>query len=378
MSSRLAATALLLLPLIASSVCAVSHSRSSYARAAAAQFAASAPRRAVARPPPRRVPGSAPPLGHIYAVAQNGTNNLLNLVDVDLDTWETRVGPTLPPGLDTFGQAALYDAATLPGTPLLWVFLFSAADNLVAGFDVATGALAVTLNCSSWPGGGPYFISDIFAHGGPGELLVVGSYGSAAPGVQTLYAVSGAGGPAPSVAALGNITCGGIGGYCGDAALDVSRSLLFQVSGEDDTDDSGSLVVTNIATLAPVAAFALDAHFEFPQWDAATQSLIGLSLGTGGPNGYYRNVTLLVDPARGALNESSRGTIGGGFYVILSDGPKAFDAASRRLFVMLAGGPFAEFDVVTIDVDSSPPKIDEAPPLCGFIGYCPQGFAFGS
>ena len=45
--------------------------------------------------------------GHIYALTKNGTSNLLNVVDVDLGSWETRVGPSLPSTLFTFGQAAL-------------------------------------------------------------------------------------------------------------------------------------------------------------------------------------------------------------------------------------------------------------------------------
>jgi hypothetical protein len=46
-------------------------------------------------------------LGHIYALTSNGTTNLLNVVDVDLTTWEMAVGPSLGASYDTFGQAAL-------------------------------------------------------------------------------------------------------------------------------------------------------------------------------------------------------------------------------------------------------------------------------
>jgi hypothetical protein len=52
--------------------------------------------------------------------------------------------------------------------------------------------------------------------------------------------------------------------------------------------------------------------------------------------------------------------------------------AMRRAFYMLATGPLAEFDVVAVNVDTDPVTIAEAPPLCGFIGYCPEAFVFGS
>lgn len=35
-------------------------------------------------------------LGHLYAVTSNGTTNEDNFIDVNLDTWEVSVGPTLP------------------------------------------------------------------------------------------------------------------------------------------------------------------------------------------------------------------------------------------------------------------------------------------
>ena len=351
--------------------------RSSAARAAAATFRAAVSRRPSVVPPTRTPPSAGGALGNIYAVTSNGTTNQLNFISVDLDTWEIAVGPAQPPSLDTFGQACLYSNAS--GTPLLWTFLFSQTDNFVAGWDVRSGTLARMVNVSTWPGGGPYFIEAIFAHGDARDdaLLVIGSYGSADPTVQSLYVVSGASGPAPSAALLGNISCRGLGGYCADATVDVAGGRLFQISGEDDTGDSGALVVTDLATLAPVTSYALDAHFSFAQFDAATGTVIGLTLVDGGASGYARNVSVLTNPAGPAYNATSHGTIGEGFYVDLSDGPKAFDPATRRIFLMLAGGPFAEFDVVTVDADSVPPKIDEAPGLCGFIGYCPQAFAFG-
>ena len=69
--------------------------------------------------------------------------------------------------------------------------------------------------------------------------------------------------------------------------------------------------------------------------------------------------------------------MGEGLYVILEDGPKAFDPVTRRAFYMLATGPMSEFDVVALDIDAVPVAVLEAPPLCGFIGYCPDAFAFG-
>jgi hypothetical protein len=349
--------------------------RSSAARAAAAAFRAAVPRRSVTVPPVRADAGSA--LGSIYAVTSNGTTNQLNFISVNLDTWQITVGPALPPTLETFGQASLYSNAS--GTPLLWSFIMSERDNHIAGFDVRSGTLARMINCSTWPGGGPFFVEAIFAHGDDADdaLLVIGSFGSADPTVQSLYVVSGASGPAPTTALLGNISCNGLGGYCADATVDVAGGRLFQISGEDDTGDSGALVVTDLATLAQLNSYALENNFGFAQYDAATETLLGLTLFDAAGGSYARNVTVLANPGGAVYNATSHGAIGEGFYVDLSDGPKAFDPATRRIFLMLAGGPFAEFDVVTVDADSVPPRIEEAPGLCGFIGYCPQAFAFG-
>jgi hypothetical protein len=44
---------------------------------------------------------------------------------------------------------------------------------------------------------------------------------------------------------------------------------------------------------------------------------------------------------------------------------------------MLASGPFAEFDLVAVDIDANPVVLLETPPLCGFVGYCPFAFVFG-
>ena len=43
---------------------------------------------------------------------------------------------------------------------------------------------------------------------------------------------------------------------------------------------------------------------------------------------------------------------------------------------MLATGPFAEFDVVAVNVDAVPPTFAETPSLCGFIGEDSARFSF--
>ena len=70
---------------------------------------------------------TAGPLGHIYALTSNGTTNLLNVIDVDLTTWSTTVGPSLGPTARTFGQAALYDNGTF------WTFVWNSDDLCVLG-----------------------------------------------------------------------------------------------------------------------------------------------------------------------------------------------------------------------------------------------------
>ena len=60
--------------------------------------------------------------------------------------------------------------------------------------------------------------------------------------------------------------------------------------------------------------------------------------------------------------------------MLAQGGPKALDAATGTAFYMLANGPFGEFNVVAVDVTTG--KVLETVGLCGFIGYCPEGFAF--
>ena len=190
---------------------------------------------------------------------------------------------------------------------------------------------------------------------------------------MTLFAVDPATDEAALLADLAPAECAS---YCADAEFDAVGGLLYMVAGEEDDGDDAVLVVLNVsaAPVALAAAVPLSHHFAFPQWDAKTRSIFGLELSTGP---YARNMTLLADPARTrAFSPTSHGALGDGLYVILSEGPKAFDPATRRAFYMLANGPFAEFDVATVDIDADPVQLLETPGLCGFIGYCPQAFAF--
>jgi hypothetical protein len=304
--------------------------------------------------------------GHIYSISENGTSNLAQFVDLDLSTWSIAVGPPLAGRF--FGQASavaagLYWAESFPG----------GRARALVGVSPATRAVAASLDMAAWPGGGPLFLDSLFATAS-GGLLAVGSFGSAAPDVLAVYEVADPAGAAPAVVLRGNASCAG---YCDDGAYDPARELLFFTSGRTDAA-AGSLVVLSLAgggAPAFVREQPLADDFGFSQWDAATRSLFGLTLAAAA-GGDARNVTVLADPGAGTAPPVSRGAIGGGLYVVLEDGPKAFDAATRRAFSMLANGPFGEFDVVAVDVDASPPRVLETPGLCGFIGYCPQAFAF--
>jgi hypothetical protein len=309
-------------------------------------------------------------MGRIFAIADNGTTNAPNLVEVDLTTWELTVGPSLLQYF-VFGQ----DAAVVGGT--FWTTAFDDYANYLLGFDTTTRALTTTLNCSHWPGPEFYFMTDIYPSAG-GGLLVVGAYGSASPSLQSLFTVSQLDSASPTVAFLGNVSSGGA--YSEDGALDPASGLLFQIAGQSDGPPIvfGNLTITStIGQGAPsvVGEFPLGGPFGFPQFDPASGALFGLQLKQDA-QGYHRSLTFLNNPASQAWNVSDKGDIGEGFFVVLEDGPKAFDAATGRAFYMVATGPFAEFDIVALNISTSPPTILETPGLCGFIGYCPQGFAW--
>ena len=93
--------------------------------------------------------------------------------------------------------------------------------------------------------------------------------------------------------------------------------------------------------------------------------------------GFTRNVTILYEPSTGVYNATDHGAISGGFNVDLESGPSAFDETTGRAFYMLATGALSSFEVVTVAVRENTARVLEAPTLCGFIGYCPDTFAYG-
>lgn len=294
-------------------------------------------------------------LGHIYAVSSNGTTNDDTFLDVNLDTWEISTGPDLGRSYDTFGQAAAIQDG------VYWTFDMGQPLNAdLTGIDITSKSIAFRLNTSLWPSGGPFFFDSIFAIA-DGALLVVGAYGSAKPDLISLYHVESPK-SSPRVTLLGNVSCPG---YCEDGALDAASSTLYFTSGASDTA-SGSLVAVSLGPGAPAVTgtVPLADFFDFKQFSPAEGGLFGLSLWRSAA-GIMRNVTRLRAPG---FSPESAGPIGDGMYVVLEDGPKAYDEATRRAFYMMATGPFAEFDVVALDLSATPPKILETPGLCGFIG----------
>lgn len=252
--------------------------------------------------------------------------------------------------------------------------LLASSQRLVVGIDVATREVAYTLNASAWKCPGTlHIVVDVFA-GSSGGLVVTAR---AVKSTELLfYAVPDPRGSG-SATLLGSLPCE----YCADATWDAQDELMYVLadsSGASD-DAGGSLWAISTANLsAPVvvANVTLPGSFGFPQWDPASRAVVGLSLVPAG-SGFTRNVTLLYEPASGVYNATSHGAISGGFYVDLQDGPSSFDAVSGRGFYMLATGPLASFDVVTVAVDENPVVVLESPSICGFIGYCPDVFTYG-
>jgi len=336
--------------------------RRSAAALLAAALVAGSPRGAVATIP-----------GFIYALSNNGSTNEWNFLAADLDTFvvEPRGGPIAD--AEALGQAAVVLGQTFFSMLLVRDPSDPAKDAVVlAGIDTATGARVASFDTRGWPGatGRGVFIEALFASAKrAGALFAVGRN---LGGTEQLYLDVDAASGAATLRGAVNVSGG-------DIAWDEARETLYQTVGDGNDDDSGSMVLVSTAAGAPgpavVATYALGDHFGFTLFDAATDALLGLTLQAGGPNGYTRSLVALSAGAR-AYNATSHGDLGA-LYVVLEDGPKALDAATRRAFFMLASGPFAEFEIVAVDVDASPVKVLETPGLCGFIGYCPQAFAYG-
>lgn len=313
--------------------------------------------------------------GHIFALSLNGTNNLPNLLAADLSTYEIRAGPPLA-GVELIGQACAVDAAG--ATLFAFGVVRGGGPEMLAllAVDTRSGALLRATNASAWPGaaGRLVFIEAIFADGGApgagaGALLVVARAippgGGGGGGEQLVFRVDAATGAA---ALLGAVSVAA----ASDVAYDAARGLLYSIDPGANDDESGSL---NTIALAPaprvVASVPLAAHFSFPQvLGPAAGALVGLTLATAPDGSFARNLTT-IDAATGA--EASVAQLGGGFYVVLEDGPKAIDAAGGRAFYMLATGPFGEFDVVAVDLATG--AVGESVGLCGFIGCGPRSAA---
>lgn len=229
------------------------------------------------------------------------------------------------------------------------------------------------LNASSWPSPGTlHVVVDVFS-GANGLLVTARVIGS-----QDLLFFTV---PDPfengTATFLGSLPCP----YCGSATYDSVGQLLYVlVDSQGSSDDSGGELwsISTECGFFVVANVTLPVPFAFPQWDAASRSVVGLTLVQASGGSYTRNVTLLYEPASGAYNATDHGAIPGGFFVDLSSGPSAFDAATGRAFYMLATGPLASFDVVTVAVGDDPVTVLESPSICGFIGYCPDAFTFGA
>ena len=311
-----------------------------------------------------------PLTGMIYALCENGTTNELSFLAANLLTFEiTPRGPGLGPGRETIGQAAAFDVST----QLYWQMLYEFSPHpeafVLAGFNVFTGELIYrwdtkTLYNSS---GKPILLEEIFvttASKGVGQLLVVGRE-LGQPGQVFL-----------DVASLtGTASLRGVVNVSGaDMAFDEAKDVVYESVSDGNDEDSGSLVIVSLSPPKVERSFALENHFGFSTFDPKTGQIFGLTLEAGGPNGYFRNVTALKPQANG-YSAVSHGDLSD-LFVVLEDGPKAFDASTRRAFYMLASGPFAEVEIVSVDVDENPVKPIETVGLCGFVGYCPDAFAF--
>jgi hypothetical protein len=303
--------------------------------------------------------------GHIYALSLNGTTNTPNLLAADLTTYEIRAGPPLTDVELVIGQACVLDGAG--ATLFAFGITRDAAGEMFAllAVDTQSGALLRATNTSAWPGaaGKRVFVEAAFLDGkGTGLLVLARPLGLG----QIVLRVDAATGAATLVGAV-NIS------DATDVAYDAARDLLFAIIPGANDDESGTLMTIALAPTPHVTrSVALANHFGFPQV-LPSGELIGLTLAEAPDGGYARNLTR-VDADTGV--ETSEAQLSGGFYVVLEDGPKAIDAAGARAFYMLANSPFGEFDVVEVDVATG--NVGESVGLCGFVGYCPEAFAFSA
>ena len=347
-----------------------------------------------------------PLTGMIYALCTNGSTNELNFIAANLLTFEIapRGGP-LGPGRETIGQAAAFDASTGIYWQMLYEFDPRPDAFVLAGFNVSSGSLTYrwdTKNLYKGGSGKPLLLEEIFVttvSKGVGQLLVVGRE-LGQPGQVFLDVASLA----------GTATLRGVVNVSGaDMAFDEANNVVYESVSDGNDEDSGSFVIVSLSPPKVERSFALENHFGFATFDPKTEQVFGLTLQAGGPNGYMRNVTALKPQASG-YSAVSHGDLGD-LFVVLEDGPKAFDASTRRAFYMLgklrksnpqyppthppssnpvthfpgpwvhlstASGPFAEFEIVSVDVDEVPVKPIETVGLCGFVGYCPDAFAFSA
>jgi len=234
-----------------------------------------------------------------------------NSCDVDLTSWDMTVAPRTEAGLRSTLLAKL--AATMKGysgTAYIAGEFDSGSvsfglekrrfklcqprttsQRLVVGFNVTTHTIAYMLNASSWPSPGTlHVVVDVFS-GANGLLVTARVIGS-----QDLLFFTV---PDPfengTATFLGSLPCP----YCGSATYDSVGQLLYVlVDSQGSSDDAGGELwsISTECGFFVVANVTLPVPFAFPQWDAASRSVVGLTLVQASGGSYTRNVTLLYEP----------------------------------------------------------------------------------
>jgi hypothetical protein len=322
--------------------------------------------------------------GFVFGLSENGTTNTAQFVAADLETFEVLVVSQLP-RYEAIGSAAIVDAASgiYWGCAIKFGITPGVNDSLVIfGVDTSDGSVAYEVPTNTFVPG-QWLVADlIYPRSATTAAATSSSSAAAAPAASPLFIVATE--PKlmvqyfiefdPSTGA--STVTGQLNMTGGDAAYDPAGKQFFELQLPGDDEGSGDLVVVDLSGSTPTVArtIPLASHFSLPVWDDKTGSLLGLLLDQPTPGDYGRNFTLL-HPQSGGFNVTSRGTLGA-FYA-LYDGPKAFDPVGRRAFYAIATSPLGEMDLVTVNVDADPVVVEEAPGLCGFVGYCPEGMAYG-
>lgn len=316
-------------------------------------------------------------VGFLYFVSLNGTTNKNQLYCTDLNHWST-----FPFGEPLDGKEAIGSAAAVDHDSGIYYQLLlngiggdpGSAYTSITAFSTASGKLTKEFKVDSLLSGSSALtmVSAFFiVPSSKGNMLVVAreivNHKEGAQYVLDLDVGSG----------IATVR-GSFNSSAGMWTWDASGETLWGVTYDENAKDpSGTMVAvsTKPGDVSVLGTFNTSNFFMLPEWNQKLKAIHGLELFKGPPGPAYDRRFATVDAL--SMNFTVQSEVSLSPFYVISEGPRAFDQDGQRAFYLMAtSGPFGELDMATVDASTG--KMIESPGVCGFIGDCPEAFAYSA